>query len=91
MTDNLRDRIAKAIYDSSDEYTRKLMVRPDCPGASDVEGEWKPVCYRWADAVIRELVLHREIVTESLTDPRTGSGPTERTMYRYVTEWTTDE
>ena len=57
MTDNLRDRIAQAIYDSSDEYTRKLMVRPDCPGASDVEGEWKPVCYRWADAVIRDFHL----------------------------------
>ena len=57
MSDSLRDRIAAAIYNSSDDYTRKLMVRPDCPGASDVEGEWKPVCYRWADAVIRKLGL----------------------------------
>jgi hypothetical protein len=43
-----------------------------------------------AYVLIRELGLHREIVTESLTDPRTGSAPTERTMYRYVTEWSED-
>jgi len=84
MTDNLRDRIAQAIYDSSDEYTRKLMVRPDCPGASDVEGEWKPVCYRWADAVIEALKLHRD---EEL-DEYGGYVTTGR--HRYVTEWTTD-
>jgi hypothetical protein len=46
-----------------------------------------------ADAVIRELGLRQEIVTESLTDLRTGSAPTESTMHRYVTEWkwTTDD
>ena len=46
---------------------------------------------RYHDAVardlIRELGLHQEIFTESLTDLRTGSAPTERTMHRYVTEW----
>ena len=57
MSDNLRYRIAAAIYDASDEYARKLMVRPDCPGASELEGDSKPVCYTLADAVIRELGL----------------------------------
>lgn len=54
MSDTLRTRIAAAIYNASDPYTRKLMVRPDCPGASEVEGDWKPTCYALADAVIRE-------------------------------------
>ena len=57
MTDDLRTRIAAAIYNASDEYTRKLMVRPDLPGASELEGDGNPVCYVLADAVIRELQL----------------------------------
>ena len=56
MPDTLRDRIAAAIYDSSDEYSRKLMVRPDCPGASEMDGDGKPVCYVWADAVTDLLI-----------------------------------
>jgi hypothetical protein len=60
MTDNLRDRIAEAVYDSSDEYSRKLMVRPDCPGASEMDGDGKPVCYVWADAVI-EALKHNKV------------------------------
>lgn len=56
MTDSLRDRIATVIYNSSDEYTRKIMVRPDCPGASDVRGDAKPVCYVLADAVTDLLI-----------------------------------
>ena len=71
---SLRDRIAAAIYNSSDEYSRKLMVRPDCPGASEMGGEGKPVCYLWADAVIAELGLTR--VTRSERVP----------IHRYVTD-----
>ena len=52
---DLRTRIAAAIYNACDEYTRKLLVRPDCPGASELEGDGKPACYVLADAVIREL------------------------------------
>ena len=76
MTDALRDRIAAAIYNSSDEYARKLMVRPDCPGAADVEGDSKPVCYLWADAVIRELGIYEDEM---------GTGDTRRT--RIVSDW----
>lgn len=74
MSDNLRDRIAAAIYNASDEYTRKLMVRPDCPGASELGGDSKPVCYTLADAVIAELGLHP---VESL----------DRRFIRWVTAW----
>ena len=81
MTDNLRDRIAQAIYDSSDEYTRKLMVRPDCPGASDVEGEWKPVCYRWADAVIAALGLEPHLAKRII------NGKPDQWVRRCVTDW----
>jgi len=52
----LRDRIAAVIYDASDDYTKKLMVRPDCPGASEVEGSAKPICYTLADALIRDVL-----------------------------------
>lgn len=52
MTDDLRTRIAAAIYNACDDYTRKLLVHPDCPGASELEGDGKPFCYRVADALI---------------------------------------
>lgn len=55
MTDTLRTRIAAAIYNACDDYTQKFLVRPDCPGASELEGDGKPVCYVLADAVIREV------------------------------------
>ena len=99
MSDSLRDRIAAAIYNSSDDYTRKLMVRPDCPGASDVEGEWKPVCYRWADAVIRELRLQQERGIKECGETEPGvinfnpenlvkyMRKGEVMMHRYITGW----
>ena len=86
MTDTLRTRIANAIYNASDEYTRKLMVRPDCPGASEVEGDGKPVCYTLADAVIRELGLEPE--------RRVGPGEPGEGLsgfIRYVTGWEVDD
>ncbi len=55
MTD-LRTRIAAAIYEASDEYTRKLMVNPRLPGCADVQGDTKPVTYVLADAVIDVLI-----------------------------------
>lgn len=81
MADNLRDRIAAAIYNSCDDYTQKLLVRPDCPGASEVEGEGKPTCYILADAVIQELGLREERWTSD--DPKMLRGP----WTRYVTKW----
>jgi hypothetical protein len=57
---DLRTRIAAAIYEASDEYTRKLMVNPRLPGCADVQGDRKPVTYVLADAVIAELDLHVE-------------------------------
>ena len=52
MTDTLRDRIAHAIYDNTDEYAQKLLCRPDVPGASDVDGPYRPICYVLADAIL---------------------------------------
>jgi hypothetical protein len=69
---DLRDRIAAAIYEASDEYTRKLMVNPRLPGCADVQGDSKPVTYILADAVIEELKLRRETVG---------------LIHRYVTNW----
>jgi hypothetical protein len=68
----LRTRIAAAIYEASDEYTRKLMVNPRLPGCADVQGASKPVTYVLADAVIAELALRRETVG---------------LIHRYVTNW----
>ena len=79
---DLRTRIAAAIYDASPEYTRQLMVNPLLPGCADVDGDSKPVCYRLADAVIRELGLHREDNEADFTGPY---------RHRYVTEWRTNE
>lgn len=55
VTDNLRTRIAQAIYDNVDDYMRRVLVRPSLPGAAEVDGDYKPTCYVLADAVIREL------------------------------------
>lgn len=77
MSDSLRDRIAAVIYNTSDEYARKLLVRPDCPGASEVEGSGKPVCYVLADALIRELKFRRLLL-------ETEDG---RRFHCYNTEW----
>ena len=85
MSDNLRYRIAAAIYDASDEYARKLMVRPDCPGASELEGDSKPVCYTLADAVIRELGLRREDLGGFRVPGYGHRG------YRYVTDWIAEQ
>ena len=52
MTDNLRTRIAAAIYDNVDDYVRRLLVNPRLAGTADVEGDYKPTCYHLADAVI---------------------------------------
>jgi len=52
----LRGRIANAIYEASDEYTRKLMVNPRLPGSEDTYGDFKPICYQLADAVIDVLI-----------------------------------
>lgn len=79
--DHLRTRIAAAIYNASDDYTRKLMVRPDCPGASELEGDDKPVCYMLADAVIRELCMHRQEMSEWDVLANGFRG------HRYVTHW----
>lgn len=87
MSDNLRTRIAAAIYNASDEYARKLMVRPDCPGASELEGDAKPVCYELADAVIRELALTQQFLVDGIIsdgEPRPWELPCET---RYATEW----
>jgi hypothetical protein len=75
---DLRTRIAAAIYEASDEYTRKLMVNPRLPGCADVQGDRKPFTYVLADAVIAELGLEEEL---------TYGG----TMRRYITEWEPDE
>jgi hypothetical protein len=82
MTD-LRTRIASAIYEASDEYTRKLMVNPRLPGCADVQGDRKPVTYVLADAVIAELGLEEE---------RGGTYEVggEATSHRYVTDWEPD-
>ena len=85
MSDNLRYRIAAAIYDASDEYARKLMVRPDCPGASELEGDSKPVCYTLADAVIAELSLRREDLGGFRVPGYGHRG------YRYVTDWIAEQ
>jgi hypothetical protein len=50
-----REVVARAIYDAQDEVTRKLLVRPDLPGASELEGSGKPVCYHLADAILAAL------------------------------------
>ncbi len=73
---DLRTRIAAAIYEASDKYTRKLMVNPRLPGCADVEGDSKPVCFVLADAVIRELGL----------EPQAHYDP-DCEFYRYVTDW----
>ena len=77
---DLRTRIAAAIYEASDEYTRKLMVNPRHPGCADIEGDSKPVTYVLADAVIRELELHEETVFVDLVPHA-----------RYVTDWKAGE
>jgi hypothetical protein len=69
---DLRTRIAAAIYEASDEYTRKLMVNPRLPGCSEVEGDSKPSTYVLADSVITELGLRQETVG---------------LIHRWVTEW----
>lgn len=93
MSDNLRYRIAAAIYDASDEYARKLMVRPDCPGASELEGDSKPVCYTLADAVIAELGLHQESGLSGYHVTINPGGYHKRGTHvaRYCTEWTPDD
>jgi hypothetical protein len=60
---DLRTRIAAAIYEASDEYTRKLMVNPRLPGCADVQGDRKPVTYVLADAVIAELDMGNPCAT----------------------------
>lgn len=70
---DLRTRIAAVIYNACDDYTRKLMVRPDCPGASEVEGDGTPVCYVLADAVIRELDADYILVPKGHTIARIRS------------------
>lgn len=77
---DLRTRIATAIYNACDDYTRKLLVRPDCPGASELDGDGKPVCYVLADAVIEELALEQQ----AHYDPGVA-------YHRYVTDWETDD
>lgn len=95
MTDDLRDRIAAAIYNASDEYARKLMVRPDCPGASEMDGDGKPVCYELADAVIAELGLHEETMHNPngaiLTRLDGKVLADNRYMRRWATNWEADE
>ena len=81
MADDLRSRIAAAIYNACDDYTKKLLVRPDCTGASELEGDGKPVCYTLADAVIAELGLRIE--RWKTDDPRSLRGD----WTRYVTDW----
>ena len=82
---DLRTRIAAAIYEASDEYTRKLMVNPRLPGCADVEGDSKPVCFVLADAVIRELGNLRQ-------EPhRFQCGSDGCSRYRIISDWTTDE
>lgn len=84
---DLRTRIAAAIYEASDEYTRKLMVNPRLPGCDDVEGDNKPICFVLADAVIRELGLREErTASESITNEQ-GATWHRKTGRRYVTEW----
>lgn len=84
---DLRDRIAAAIYNACDEYTRKLIVRPDLPGASELEGDGKPVCYVLADAVIRELGLQREGQKSRTVTNEHGATYHIQGGHRYVTKW----
>jgi hypothetical protein len=72
---DLRNRMAAAIYDASDEYTRKLMANPRLPGCTAIEGDSKPVCFTLADAVIRELGLRKQ---------------SDKLVRRYITDWEAD-
>lgn len=75
--DNLRDMLAALIYNTSDEYARKLMVRPDCPGASEVKGSGKPVCYVLADAILAAP----GIAVVELPEPRWPNGSWHETWH----------
>jgi hypothetical protein len=72
---DLRNRMAAAIYEASDEYTRKLMANPRLPGCTAIEGDSKPVCFTLADAVIRELGLRKQ---------------SDKLVRRYITDWEAD-
>ena len=86
MSDNLRDRIAAAIYDGMNEWDRKWAIDPRLtPPGWDGELKSETTCYKIADAVIAELGLHRN----DEEDEYGGYKPTGR--HRYVTEWTTDD
>jgi hypothetical protein len=72
---DLRNRMAAAIYEASDEYTRKLMANPRLAGCAAIEGDSKPVCFTLADAVIRELGLRKQ---------------SDKLVRRYITDWEAD-
>ena len=79
----LRGRIANAIYEASDEYTQKLMVNPRLPGSEDAYGDYKPICYQLADAVIAELNL--KIVVDY------SSADRQRRNFMLAGNYTTEE
>ncbi len=78
MSDNLRDRIAEAIWDALDAqrlvgfgpYVDRVNGVIDTAGSDGID------MAAVADAVIRDLVLRRETVG---------------LLHRYVTEWSNDE
>jgi len=82
MTDTLRDRIAVALrgHGPMGAYYRDGLEFCSCGAETDGLLEFEA---HLADAVIRELQLHRE------SDNHHGDGTTLR--HRYVTEWTTNE
>lgn len=78
---DLRNRMATAIYEASDEYTRKLMANPRLPGCSAIEGDSKPVCFTLADAAISELGLQTHLAKRII------NGKPDQWVRRYVTDW----
>lgn len=78
---DLRNRMAAAIYEASDEYTRKLMANPRLPGCAAIEGDSKPVCFTLADAVISELGLQTRLAKRII------NGKPDKWVRRYATDW----